>query len=59
MALAIFSSDNRTSASGRKLPLKLGLFGIPERPLLVKADIRELALENSLPSGRYTPESSR
>jgi len=45
------------SACGRKQTVKLLLFQVSERPLLVKADVQQLSLENSLLSVRYTPQS--
>jgi len=45
------------TASGRKLPFKITVFNLAERPVLVKADIQKLAPELSARNDRLTPES--
>jgi len=37
----------------------MAVFNLIERPVSVKADIQELALEISARNGRFTPETSR
>ena len=50
---------SRTSADGRKRKSKtLGLIRV-ERPLLRKADIRNLGIEYCMLKGRFTSGSSR
>jgi len=47
------------TAFGRKLPVKIHDFPRNEWPLLVKADIQDLALAISFANVRFTPVSSR
>jgi len=46
------------SAYGRKLPFKMAVFKLIERPVLVKADVQPGTSGKSFLSVRYPPESS-
>lgn len=48
-----------TAAIGRFLPFVFLIFERSERPLLVQADIQNLAVENRASSGRFTLHSGR